>query len=226
MKYRTTNLVGNIEFSTNPEKFCKLLSVRTDLVEQIMFRITEQIKTTCNRLLSFEESIPDSNFNQVILYSEELASYGFISEATEIIDNLRSLISEVYLDHASWFNKAAGDLYWYRFEEFQFEKPEKRKIFLETFDQTNDVIKAVWCLNGTQNDSNPMWHNTAFKVSDLQSFVINKHGISGFIDSVDHTGNHVQTECSNEKYLFIFIQENIERFIKEFIENGKNLIKI
>jgi len=225
MKYRTTNLVGNLEFTTDPESFLKKLSEENELAEQVMFRIVQTITMQAMSCMEFEEEHPDSRFHEVIRYSQELASYGFIGEASTIMDTLRSRILEFYNDEAVWFDNNAAKMLWYDHKPITSSKKEKLKIYLETwqFSQGN-MITATWCFDGCQNDLKPIWHEVAFSYEELRSYVEQVHGLSGTTDTSDHEGNHVQTTINVP--LAVFIQENMDHFVKSYIQDGKEYVNL
>lgn len=154
----------------------------------------------------------------------ELYDYGFMEEAKLCIDIMQTRIDELFPSVAEWFKLQK--------QKFVFKTPLKKgaslkgPIFLEDFRIEKDLIYATWCFLGLQNDLHVKWVSCAFSLPELVQYM----EINGYQYLWQDVPNPIiepnSTTPEAKRQLSVFIQENIEKLIKEYIQEGFPTIQL
>jgi len=217
------------ELSITTDSFIQKLSENQQLTFQLMKRIVEKERQQVKFLLDISEGINTQKLELTFGSAKLLNDYGFYSEALELIKLVEQTILEVTPYFAVWFYKALSEIEFLSKGYEASAQKKQNRIYLETHNTSKDekLIFATWCIAGNENDINPLWHESVFRYSSLEAFVLSKYGSLFIHDECDQNGDHIQKEIElTETELASFLQENQERYIKEYIEEGNELINL
>ncbi len=224
-----SNVMEGSELSITTDSFIQKLSENQQLTFQLMKQIVEKEKQSVKFLLDISEGINTQKLERTFDMAKLLNDYGFYTEALGLIKLVEQTILEVTPYFAVWFYKALSEI---EFLSKGYEasiKAKPNKIYLEAHhtSQNEKLVFATWCILGNENDIKPLWHESVFRYSSLEAFVLSKYGSLFIHDDCDYKGDHVQKEIElTESELASFVQETQERYIKEYIEGNNELINL
>lgn len=185
------------------------------LITNTRLRILNQIGA-----LDWNETNPMPDFSEQIKLILELHDYGLIEDAKACLYIMAIRIEE--------FNPTLKP--WYQLQLHQFSMPSKavkekirHRIFIESFEINNGIVEVEFCNYLLRND-NPDWQKRAFLEKDLVEFA-RACGLNVEVsDTVNHLGEHIQNEMKAP--LFTHLQENLEVFITNYLNQGWPTVKI
>ncbi len=215
-----TKLIENPVTTMTKLDFVDRIHSSPEELEMFLLKTKTRILREISALDSNDER-SEPLYAQQIELIKELNEYGFEAEAIGCLTIMQARIMELTPTLRPWLN-----LHLKEFGVIGLTKrlETKAPIFIETFYEHNNVLRVTWCVDGDQNSTNPNWHDSALLGSDLLKFARDLGLNTVVIDEVYHAGQHIQKEM--KRPMFNHVQENIELFIKQYIQAGRELVEL
>jgi hypothetical protein len=213
-----TNLVKDCQSSISVDFFLDRIIMSEAEKERLMNSTRTRILNEIGSIQAKAEEVDQApDFSEQIKLMLELKDYGFELEALKCLGIMQLQISESYPQFYTWFKQQAAMF-------GVITLPIKFDVFVESSNFRDDKIFTVWCVKGTENNHDVKWTESAIPMDSMTKFCEEK-GLNISEDNTsDHQGNHVQK--SEQVPLFIFIMENIDRLIAQYIQEGWELIEL
>lgn len=211
---------------------CQINQMSDQTKEMLLYKTRLRI---LNEISALEENFWNATeFNAVInpipfdkqmVLIRELHEYGFIEETKVCLNIMEMRINEMFQELSSWFRVQKAS---FGFTVSGPKKGNKRnKIFIEVYDiSQNNIIEVTYCYEVSLKLKQDIeWHKVALTYDDLVYFMEN-NGYNFLFEDMPNpiSGEHFQKEVKNN--LAVYLQENIDKIIKEYIEEGYELIEL
>lgn len=211
---------------------CQIKQMSDQTKEMLMYKTRLRI---LNEISALEENFWNATeFNAVInpipfdkqmVLIQELHEYGFIEETKVCLNIMEMRINEMFQELSSWFRVQKSA---FGFTVSGPKKGKKRnKIFIEVYNVSqNNIIEVTYCYHvSLKLEGNIQWYKAALTYDDLV-FYMENNGYNFLFEDMPNpiSGEHFQKEVKNN--LAVYLQENIDKIIKEYIEEGYELIEL
>lgn len=173
----------------------------------------------------FNAKINPIPFDKQMVLIQELFEYGFIEETKTCLNIMEMRINEMFQELSAWFRLQKSG---FGFTVSGPKKGKKReKIFIEIYNiSQNNIIEVTYCYAASlQILDSIKWYTAALTYSDLV-YYMEKNGYNFLFEDMPNplTGEHFQKEVKNN--LAVYLQENLDKIIKEYIEEGYEVIEL
>lgn len=228
MNKNSQNEYANILQKIDLPNASQMLDAMSNETKQMLMyntrqRILNELSVLDNNFWMLVETNHTPPFDKQIACIKELYEYGFYPEAQLCLDIMQSRIDEMFPHIKEWFNIQK--------QGFVFKPalikgvPLKGPIFLEQYFINKDIIQANWCFLGCQDDKNTKWTSCAFSLPELVMYM-EINGYQYLWEDMPSPLTDAYLDMSTKTKLASFIQENIEKLIKEYIQEGFQTIEL
>jgi len=198
------------------------------LMYKIKLRILNEISALENNFWNaseFNDVVNPIPFDKQMVLIQELHEYGFIEETKVCLNIMEMRINEMFQELSSWFRLQKSA---FGFTVSGPKKGKKReKVFIEIYNiSQNNIIEVTFCYEASLKLKDSIeWYNVALTYDDLV-FYMENNGYNFLWEDMPNplSGEHFQKEVKNN--VAIYLQENIDKIIKEYIEEGYEVIQL